>query len=80
MCYVHVTGYTVGCVCVPDVYTKCSWNMGVLESHCGLCVCIVYVSAVHSMGDMCVCLGACTKYVHVKVILPMMYIRGDAVG
>lgn len=54
--------------------------MGVLESHCGLCACIVYVSAVHSMGDMCVCLGACTKYVHVKVILPMMYIRGDAVG
>lgn len=26
--------------------------MGVLESHCGLCACIVYVSAVHSMGDV----------------------------
>lgn len=55
--------------------------MSVLELHCGLCACIVYVSGVHSMGDMCVCLDACTKYVHVQVILPLMsYIRGDAVG
>lgn len=55
--------------------------MSVFELHCGLCACIAYISGVHSMGDMCVCLDACTKYVHVKVILPMMsYIRGDAVG